>query len=262
MPNLRRSAGQSRGVSPAILFAVIGGFSYKGNSMAKGTRLAPEQGFAPIEGENYARGFHSIAGIDEVGRGPLAGPVVAAAVILPRDFDVEGIKDSKLLTPSQRERLAPIIKAKSISWSVGVVDVHEIDRFNILKATLMAMARACRALAPAPDHLLIDGRETIPASLLKLPRLSYQAPLRQTALIKGDRICLSIAAASILAKVARDQIMVELDSSYPQYGFALHKGYGSAAHLAALRRYGPSPVHRRTFAQVREFWEMDLFARQ
>ena len=222
-----------------------------------------EHRFAPIEGENYARGFHYIAGVDEVGRGPLAGPVVAAAVVLPRDFDEEGIKDSKLLTVAQRERLAPIIKAKAISWGVGVVTVQEIDRFNILKASLMAMARACRALASAPDHLLIDGKQTIPVSLLKPPRATYLSPVRQTALIRGDRICLSIAAASIIAKVARDQIMVELDESYPQYGFAIHKGYGSAAHLAALRRHGPSPVHRRSFAQVRELCAMDdLFARR
>jgi ribonuclease HII len=226
-------------------------------------RLQSDQRFVPIEGEHYARGFHCIAGIDEVGRGPLAGPVVAAAVVLPRDFNQEGIRDSKLLTVMQRERLAPIIKAAAISWALGVVTVQEIDRFNILKATLMAMARACRALASAPDHLLIDGNQTIPASLLRVPRGTYFSPLRQTALIGGDRICLSIAAASIIAKVARDQMMIELDASYPQYGFAVHKGYGSAAHLAALRRYGPSPMHRRSFAQVRELCEMDdLFGKR
>ncbi len=230
--------------------------------MAKQTRLEGEQVFAPIEGENYARGCRCIAGIDEVGRGPLAGPVVAAAVVLPRDFDEDGIKDSKLLTALQRARVAPIIKAAAISWSVGIVSVEEIDRFNILRATLMAMAKACRALVPAPDHLLIDGKQTIPAALLKLPKALYPPLLRQTALIKGDRICLSIAAASIIAKVARDQMMIELDASYPQYGFAVHKGYGSAAHLAALRRHGPSPAHRRTFAQVRELYELDLFEKR
>lgn len=225
--------------------------------MTKDAALLREQGFTPIEGENYARGFHCIAGIDEVGRGPLAGPVVAAAVVLPRNFNEGGIKDSKLLTALQRERVAAIIKAKAISWGLGVVTVQEIDRFNILRATLMAMARACRALAAAPDHLLIDGKQTIPASLLRLSRPSYLPALRQTALIKGDRICLSIAAASIVAKVARDAMMVELDAAYPQYGFAVHKGYGSAAHLAALRHHGPSPAHRRSFAQVRELFEMD-----
>ena len=126
--------------------------------MIKEKALGRAQIFSPIEGENYARGFQCIAGIDEVGRGPLAGPVVAAAVVLPRDFNEEGIKDSKLLTALQRERLASIIKAKAISWGLGMVAVEEIDRFNILRATLMAMARACRALAPPPDHLLIDGR--------------------------------------------------------------------------------------------------------
>lgn len=230
--------------------------------MANETRIEAEPRFAPIEGENYARGCRCVAGIDEVGRGPLAGPVVAAAVVLPRDFNEEGIKDSKLLTALQRERLAPIIQAEAISWGLGIVNVEEIDRFNILRATLMAMARACRALVPAPDHLLIDGKQTIPASLLKVPRALYPPPLRQTALIRGDRICLSIAAASIIAKVARDQMMVELDASYPQYGFAVHKGYGSATHLAALRRHGPSPVHRRSFAQVREFFELDLFEKR
>jgi ribonuclease HII len=246
----------------AVFIAEICAFGYKRGTMAKETRLEGERGFVPIEGENYARGFHCIAGIDEVGRGPLAGPVVAAAVVLPRDFDEEGVKDSKLLTAQQRERLAPIIKAKAVSWALGVVNVQEIDRFNILKATLMAMAKACRALTPAPDHLLIDGKETIPASLLRLSPAACLRPLRQTALIKGDRICLSIAAASIIAKVARDQMMVELDASYPQYGFAVHKGYGSAAHLAALRIHGPSPVHRRSFAQVRELYEIDLFGKR
>jgi ribonuclease HII len=183
-------------------------------------------------------------------------------VVLPRDFNEGGIKDSKLLTALQRERLAPIIKTEAISWGLGVVNVEEIDRFNILKATLIAMAKACRALEPAPDHLLIDGNRTIPPSLLRPPRASYLPSLRQTALIKGDRICVSIAAASIIAKVARDQMMIELDASYPQYGFAVHKGYGSAAHLAALRRHGPSPVHRRSFAQVREWFELDLFGRR
>jgi ribonuclease HII len=232
------------------------------NSMAKDARVGREHGFAPIEGESYARGFHCIAGIDEVGRGPLAGPVVAAAVVLPQNFNGDGVKDSKLLTALQRERLAAIIKANAISWGVGVVKVQEIDRFNILRASLMAMARACRALAPAPDHLLIDGKQTIPVTLLRLQRPSHLPALRQTALIKGDRICLSIAAASILAKITRDRIMIELDARYPQYGFALHKGYASAAHLAALRRYGPSPAHRRSFAQVRELFELDLFIKR
>jgi ribonuclease HII len=231
--------------------------------MTRQTRLEADQGFAPIEGDHYARGFSCVAGIDEAGRGPLAGPVVAAAVVLPRHFSDSGIRDSKLLTAPQRERLAPIIKANAICWGIGVIDVQQIDRLNILKASLLAMAKACECLAPAPDHLLIDGNQTIPVSLLKLARPSHLGPPGQTALIKGDRICLSIAAASIIAKVARDQIMIELGERYPEYGFADHKGYGSAAHLAALRRHGPSPAHRRSFARVRVLCEMDdLFGRQ
>jgi len=155
----------------------------------------------------------------------------------------------------QRERLAPVIKANAMSWGLGIVDVQEIDRYNILKAALMAMAQACQAIVPAPDLLLIDGNQTIPVEFFNLARASCLPAPRQSAIIKGDRICLSIAAASILAKVARDQIMIELDGTYPQYGFAGHKGYGSAAHLQALRRHGPSPVHRRTFAPVRELCE-------
>jgi ribonuclease HII len=225
--------------------------------MASGTRPDRNYGFTPFEDEGYARGFNYIAGIDETGRGPLAGPVVAAAVILPRDFKDGDIRDSKLLTAMQRERLVPVIKANAISWGLGIVDVQEIDRFNILKATLMAMAQACRALAPVPDHLLIDGNQTIPIEYFSLARAFYLPPLRQSAIVKGDLSCQSIAAASIIAKVARDQIMIELDASYPQYGFADHKGYGSAAHLEALRRHGPSPVHRRSFAPVRELCEAD-----
>ena len=234
-------------------------FGYNCGTMANGTQPDRDHGFTPFEDEGYARGFKYIAGIDEAGRGPLAGPVVAAAVILPRDFKDGGIRDSKLLTALQRERLVPVIKANAVSWGLGIVDVQEIDRCNILKASLMAMAQACRALAPAPDHLLIDGNQTIPIEYLSLARAPYLPSLRQSAIVRGDLICQSIAAASIIAKVARDQIMIELDASYPQYGFAGHKGYGSAAHLEALRRHGPSPVHRRSFAQVRELCEADDF---
>jgi ribonuclease HII len=220
--------------------------------MVRATRLDQNQRFAPIEDQSYARGFHRIAGIDEAGRGPLAGPVVAAAVVLPAEFKDGGINDSKLLTAKQRERLAPVIKANAITWGLGIVDAEEIDRSNILKATLMAMAKACQSLTPAPDYLLIDGNQTIPAAFFVSEELYNQHPPRQTAIIKGDRICLSIAAASIIAKVARDEIMIELHGLYPQYGFAGHKGYGCAAHLEALRLHGPSPAHRRTFAPVRE----------
>ena len=208
--------------------------------------------FGVIEEEGYTRGFTCIAGLDEVGRGPLAGPVVAAAVVLPRGFSHDGIKDSKLLTAKQRETLAPAIRAQAQSRGIGVVEVEEIDRINILKASLLAMAKAFAALRPRPDYLLIDGNQPIPAQWLESSNRPSGAPPRQRTIVKGDRLCLSIAAASILAKVARDEMMIELHEHYPQYGFAGHKGYGSAAHLEALRRYGPSPVHRRSFKPVRD----------
>jgi ribonuclease HII len=208
--------------------------------------------FGAIEEEGYGRGFSRIAGLDEVGRGPLAGPVVAAAVVLPRGFSHDGIKDSKLLTAKQRESLAPVIRAQAQSWGIGVVEVEEIDRINILKASLWAMAKAFAALRPRPDFLLIDGNQQIPGEMLQIWNRTTGAPPQQQTIVKGDRLCLSIAAASILAKVARDGMMIELDAHYPQYGFASHKGYGSAAHLEALRRFGPSPVHRRNFKPVRD----------
>jgi ribonuclease HII len=208
--------------------------------------------FGAIEEDGYSRGFTCIAGLDEVGRGPLAGPVVAAAVVLPRGFSHDGIKDSKLLTAKQRERLAPVIRAQAESWGIGVVEVEEIDRINILKASLLAMAKAFAALRPPPDYLLIDGNQQIPAEWLQTSHRSSGGPPQQKTIVKGDRLCFSIAAASILAKVARDEMMIELHEHYPQYGFAGHKGYGSAAHLEALRRFGPSPVHRRSFRPVRD----------
>jgi ribonuclease HII len=207
----------------------------------------------PLEAAVYARGYSCIAGIDESGRGPLAGPVVAAAVILPRGFRAPGIKDSKLLTALQRESLEPFIKANAVSWGLGVVEVEEIDRINILQASLRAMALACEALRPAPECVLIDGNRTIPLEFFALACGSSPSTApRQTTIIKGDRICLSVAAASIIAKVARDQIMMQLDATYPAYGFASHKGYACPAHLEALRRHGPAPVHRRSFAPVRD----------
>ncbi|MBM4261957.1 MAG: ribonuclease HII [Deltaproteobacteria bacterium] len=208
--------------------------------------------FNKIEQDGYARGFNVIAGLDEVGRGPLAGPVVAAAVVLPRGFEHAGIRDSKLLTAKQREEIAPIIKSRAISWAVGVVDVGAIDRLNILNASLRAMLKAARALEPAPEYLLIDGNQVIPPGWFSKGKAARNFLPQQRTVIKGDQLCLSIAAASIVAKVARDAIMVELDASYPGYGFAEHKGYACASHLEALRRYGPSPAHRQSFAPVRE----------
>lgn len=208
--------------------------------------------FRAFEEDGYARGFKTIAGVDEVGRGPLAGPVVAAAVILPRGFTHPEIKDSKLLSPKQRQRLAPLIREKAESWGLGVVEVDEIDRINILQASLLAMVKALDALASTPDCLLIDGNQPIPVRLFHDSRFSSVSSLYQRPIVKGDQLCLSIAAASIVAKVARDGMMVELDKQYPEYGFAAHKGYSCRAHFDALNRFGPSPIHRQSFKPVRD----------
>ena len=205
-----------------------------------------------FEEQSYARGFNRVAGLDEVGRGPLAGPVVAAAVIMPRGFSSSDIKDSKLLTAGQREKLAKVITEQAVSWGIGLVEVEEIDRLNILTASFMAMVKAWQGLQPVADYILIDGNRRIPQELFRPGKALAGSLPRQRAIVKGDRLCVSIAAASILAKVARDAMMIELDRTYPEYGFAVHKGYGCAAHLEALRRFGPSPVHRRSFQPVRE----------
>ncbi|MSP40711.1 MAG: ribonuclease HII [Deltaproteobacteria bacterium] len=218
-------------------------------------KLRGEARFRPFEREWYERGFTSVTGLDEVGRGPLAGPVVAAAVVLPRGFDHGEIKDSKLLSAKQRERLAPLIQQQAVSWGLGIVEVDEIDRINILQASLLAMAKALDALTAPADCLLIDGNQRIPANLLQTSRWPSLVSAEQQTIVKGDQLCLSIAAASIIAKVARDEMMVGFDRQYPDYGFAGHKGYGSAQHLAALRRHGPSPIHRKSFAPVRDLIE-------
>lgn len=218
-----------------------------------GKKSDMKQSFEPFEARAHAEGFRYVAGVDEVGRGPLAGPVVAAAVILPMGFGVAGLKDSKQLSPKQRERLAPIIQQSSLGWAIGVVDVEEIDRINILRASLRAMALACATLAPAPDYLMIDGNQVMTHEILAGAGI-VAAPRQQT-IVKGDRLCTSIAAASVIAKVARDRMMVDFDRRYPEFGFAAHKGYGSANHLAALQKYGPSPIHRRSFRPVREACE-------
>jgi ribonuclease HII len=179
-----------------------------------------------------------VAGVDEAGRGPLAGPVVAAAVILDPDRRVRGLRDSKLLTPEQREALAINIRASAIAWAVGLADVAEIDGLNILRATLLAMRRAVTALAVAPMEALTDGDHC--------PALACPA----YAIVKGDRDIPAISAASIIAKTTRDAMLVDLDRLYPDYGFANHNGYGTPEHLAALNVFGPCPAHRRTFAPV------------
>jgi ribonuclease HII len=184
-----------------------------------------------------------LAGVDEVGRGPLAGPVVAAAVILDPDRPVEGLKDSKKLSERRREELAGQIRERALAWSLGRAEVHEIDRINILQASLLAMQRAVAALSLAPELVLVDGN--------RCPRLDY--PSR--AVVRGDALVPAISAASIIAKVSRDREMVELDSRYPGYGLAKHKGYPSKAHLAALQTLGVTPVHRRSYAPVRRLLE-------
>ena len=179
-----------------------------------------------------------IAGVDEAGRGPLAGPVYAAAVILDPARPIAGLRDSKALSAGQRERLAVEIRANSLAWAVAAADVAEIDALNILQATLVAMRRAIESLALVPEEAWIDGN--------RVPLLACPA----RAIIRGDRDVAAISAASILAKTARDALLGELHMLYPMYGFAQNKGYGTPQHLAALERHGPCPAHRRTFAPV------------
>jgi ribonuclease HII len=208
--------------------------------------------FRGFEQEAYERGYKCVAGLDEVGRGPLAGPVVAAAVVLPRGFIHVDIKDSKLLTGKQREKMAALIRQNAETCAVGVVGVKEIDRLNIHDASLLAMVKALASLTSKADCLLIDGNQSIPLTLFRAGKFPSGQSTYQRTIIKGDQLCLSIAAASIIAKVARDELMIQLDRRYPEYGFAAHKGYSCAAHFAALRRFGPSPVHRRSFKPVRD----------
>jgi ribonuclease HII len=184
-----------------------------------------------------------IAGVDEVGRGPLAGDVVTAAVILDPSNPVEGLRDSKKLSESRREELAIIIREKAIAWSIARASVAEIDELNILQASLLAMKRAVEALTPQPGYVLVDGN--------RLPQWSYPSE----PVVKGDDRVPAIAAASILAKVQRDNELVALEQKYPGYGFAAHKGYPTAAHLHALQSLGVTPVHRRSYAPVRRIIE-------
>lgn len=186
------------------------------------------------------RGYRVVAGIDEAGRGPLAGPVVAAAVILPEDFDLPGLNDSKQLSEKKRNLLYPLIHEQAIAVGIGVSRAAEIDRINILQATLQGMSRAVTRLAVKPDFLLVDGITPVPVDI------------EQKTLKKGDSRSFSIAAASVIAKVVRDRIMVSYDRLFPEYGFAGHKGYGSQRHRDAVARFGPCVCHRLTFAGVRE----------
>ena len=180
-------------------------------------------------------GLHPICGVDEAGRGPLAGPVCAAAVILPEHLQIPGLTDSKKLTDKKRRELFPVIQEQAIAYGIGLASEQEIDEINILQATFLAMRRALDQLSVRPDLALIDGnRET-----------DFGLPVKTV--VKGDSLSANIAAASILAKVTRDNIMIQLSEQYPEYGFEIHKGYGTKAHYAALTEHGASPVHRRSF---------------
>jgi ribonuclease HII len=191
-----------------------------------------------LEEDAHKRGARRIAGVDEVGRGPLFGPVVAAAVILAPGFQLDGLTDSKKLSEKKRIEFDVEIRANAVAWAIAAVDAETIDRINIRQASLEAMRRAVEQLALSPDFLLIDGRDAI----------DWDCP--QRAVIHGDATSLSIAAASVLAKVHRDRLIVELDREFPGYGLARHKGYGSPEHLAALVRLGPTPLHRKSFHPV------------
>lgn len=208
-------------------------------SASSRSRKGPAGYPAPIDWRSLSAPYGLVAGVDEVGRGPLAGDVVAAAVILPPGCDLPGLDDSKKLSPARREALSGDIKACAIAWATGRASVAEIDALNILQASLLAMYRAVAALGPAPDFVLVDGN--------RLPTWPYTA----AAVVGGDALVPAISAASIVAKVTRDAEMLLLESAFPGYGFAIHKGYPTPAHLAALARLGPSPAHRLSFAPVR-----------
>ena len=188
-----------------------------------------------IETGCFAEGYRVICGVDEAGRGPLAGPVCAAAVILPPNAEIPGLNDSKKLTDKKRRELMPVIKEMAIAYGIAFADEKEIDEINILQATYRAMHRAIEALPVKPDLALVDGNRAG----------DFGLPVKTV--VKGDSLSASIAAASILAKVTRDDLMLELAGKYPQYGFEVHKGYGTKAHYAALTEHGPSDIHRMTF---------------
>lgn len=194
--------------------------------------------FVPFEEEARRAGYRTIVGIDEAGRGPLAGPVVAAAVVLPCACQIQGVQDSKRLTARQREMVYERIQANAVTYGIGMVSHEDIDRHNILWATKQAMCRAVQQLPRTPDILLIDGPLSLPVHLPQRP------------IIRGDARCASIAAASILAKVTRDRLMCDYAQQFPAYGFEQHKGYPTPEHYTRLRRYGPCAIHRRTFRGV------------
>ncbi len=206
------------------------------------TLFPGENGGDPFffERRAYRDGYCRVAGIDEAGRGPLAGPVVAAAVILPGECRIPRLTDSKKLSPALREKLFPLIQEKAVAWGVGSCDAGLIDRINILEATRRAMEAAVAALHPSPDYLLIDA-------------LWIHDPTPQKGIIKGDLLSHSISAASVIAKVTRDRLMAEFHQRYPEYNFQKHKGYGTLEHRRILQERGPCPIHRKTFRGVREY---------
>ena len=193
-----------------------------------------------IEEGCRAQGFDLICGVDEAGRGPLAGPVCAAAVILPHGLEIPGLTDSKKLSDKKRRELVPIIQQEAVSYGIGLASREEIDEINILQATFLAMERALAALSVRPGLALIDGNR----------EKDFGLPVKTV--VKGDSLSMNIAAASVLAKVTRDDLMLEMAKEYPQYGFDIHKGYGTRAHYDALREYGHCPIHRTTF--LRKFY--------
>jgi ribonuclease HII len=227
---LHDAVAPARRATAATLFTSTGR-----TPVARGIRLRMDPDFGE-ESILWDRGHRFVAGIDEVGRGCLAGPVVAGAVILPRDWMPDGLRDSKLLDAPSRERLAAEIRRGAIAWAVGAVSPELIDRLNILRATVLASMLAAVRLSVRPDALLLDGGLPLPA--LAVP---------QRSVIDADRLCASVAAASVVAKVARDRFMISMDERYPGYGFASHKGYTCQEHREAILALGASPLHRRSF---------------
>ncbi|MBI4368521.1 MAG: ribonuclease HII [Candidatus Omnitrophica bacterium] len=204
-----------------------------------------KNGHLRLESALHEEGFCWVAGVDEVGRGPLAGPVVAAACLVSRSFHLEGIRDSKKLSPAKRKKLFWNIITSTLI-GIGVVSEQEIDRINILRASLLAMRKAVLALSVTPDFLLIDGH------------LKLDLPLPQMPVVGGDEKLISVGAASIVAKVVRDEMMTSYDLEYPDYGFRSHKGYPTPAHLSALETHGPSPIHRMSFGPVARLYPVDF----
>lgn len=192
-----------------------------------------------FEDQLYSEGVPSIAGVDEVGRGCLAGPVVAASIILPRDCKIEGINDSKKLSAKKRDELYDLILDSAVAYGIGIISSSEIDKINILQASLKAMKSSVESLMVKPQYLLIDGNQAIDTNI------------PQKIIIKGDMRSISVSSASIIAKVTRDRMMSEFEKKYPNFKFSIHKGYGTRLHLEELKKYGPTPIHRMTFAKVK-----------